>query len=100
MLPTGPYRLLGWSFGGLVDMKLQVELLALLAPAPADADWAEVLPDLLGEGADVAGVLAEHPARPDDQALAALVIRQNPAPARIELDRSAPPRMRSRATSN
>ncbi|WP_405981981.1 amino acid adenylation domain-containing protein [Streptomyces sp. NBC_00158] len=98
--PTGPYRLLGWSFGGLVAHEMAVRLraageeVALLAlldsyPRPGDgtdtaADWAEVVADLLGEGADVAGALAEHPVRPDDQALAALVARDNPALAALE----------------
>ncbi|MFB7300209.1 amino acid adenylation domain-containing protein, partial [Streptomyces rubiginosohelvolus] len=98
--PVGPYRLLGWSFGGLVahEMALrlraegqEVALLALMDSYPtsapdsaAPADWAEVLEILLGEGADCRAALATLPVRPDDATLAAFVAHHNPALSSLE----------------
>ncbi|MFF1423044.1 amino acid adenylation domain-containing protein, partial [Streptomyces sp. NPDC058280] len=62
--PNGPYRLLGWSFGGLVVQEMAVqfaehgeetELLAVLDSFPADDDESAELPD----GQDVVRSLFE-----------------------------------------
>jgi amino acid adenylation domain-containing protein len=91
--PTGPYRLLGWSFGGLVAHAVAVllesagetvELLALLDSAPArpeervelpDADAvAGALLDVLGQGA------ATHRSEPTSVADVAASLRSHANP--------------------
>ncbi|MDH6136204.1 amino acid adenylation domain-containing protein [Kitasatospora sp. MAA4] len=100
--PSGPYHLLGWSFGGLVAQALaarlrelgeEVALLALMdsfpVPAPSAGGpplhtWAEVLEALLGDGSDIDAALAELPVRPEEpEALAELVGRENPVLASL-----------------
>lgn len=95
--PHGPYRLLGWSFGGLVAHAMatilqaageQVALLALMDSVPADPQDAqepvaaadrlsEVMSLLLG-GDDPATALSELPAEPDTADVARTAQRHNP----------------------
>ncbi|RST08707.1 non-ribosomal peptide synthetase [Streptomyces sp. WAC07149] len=95
--PHGPYRLLGWSFGGLVAHAMatalratgeEVELLALMdafpapppgerEPAPATDRAREVMTLLLG-GEDPAEALAEVPSEPGTADLARAAARHHP----------------------
>ncbi|MFI9319364.1 amino acid adenylation domain-containing protein [Kitasatospora aureofaciens] len=89
--PHGPYRLLGWSFGGLVAHQIgvllreegeEVDLVALLDSLPAPADAGEV---------DDTVVLAElltTIGAPDEEVAAVLANRWRPKPSEL-LDRLA-----------
>ncbi|PRX96525.1 amino acid adenylation domain-containing protein [Allonocardiopsis opalescens] len=102
--PSGPYHLLGWSFGGLVAhaaatrLRAEGEHVALLAlldaypDQPLDArpgSWPAILPDLLGGTRAARRVLARHPRRPAPAELARLVARYNPPLAALSTEQIA-----------
>jgi amino acid adenylation domain-containing protein len=88
--PAGPYRLLGWSFGGLVahamatllqDEGDDVSLLALVdayPTGPAGDAWPDVLASLLGDAALLPRALTGLPGPDQGAGIVAAVREHNP----------------------